>query len=250
MTPAFRLTALCSVIAMAGCASLPPGRQPDPTDPFERYNRAAYAFNDALDRGLIKPVAQAYQAVTPEFARRGVSNFFGNLSDVPTAVNDVLQGKGKLALTHTGRFLINSTVGVLGLFDVATPLGLSRQREDFGQTLGTWGLDSGPYLILPLLGPSSVRDAAGLPVDFALDPLSHLHDDRWLWGLEALRVVDKRASVLGIEKTLQSVEIDPYLFTRDAYLARRRNAVYDGNPPDAGASAPAGAASAASGVAP
>jgi phospholipid-binding lipoprotein MlaA len=219
-------------LTLGGCASLPPGRAPDPNDPFERYNRAAFSFNDALDRALFKPVAQAYKFVTPDFVQQGVANFFGNIADIPTAINDVLQGKPKQAATHVGRFAVNTTVGVLGLFDVAKSMGLERQREDFGQTLGTWGLGSGPYLVLPVFGPSSVRDTFGLVADFGLDPIVYIKDDGWKYGLGALRVVEQRASVLDIEKTLKSIEIDPYLFTRDAYLTRRRNSVYDGNPPD------------------
>jgi phospholipid-binding lipoprotein MlaA len=216
----------------AGCASLPPGRSPDPQDPFERYNRAAFSFNDAVDRAILKPVSQAYKAVMPSFVQRGVTNFFGNLSELPTLVNDLLQGKGTMAATHLGRFALNTTFGLLGVVDVATPMGLERQREDFGQTLGKWGLASGPYLVLPLLGPSSVRDASALPVDFGLDPGFHVSDTTWRYSLVATRTVQRRASFLEAEKTLTSIELDPYLFRRDAYLSRRRSLVYDGEPPE------------------
>jgi phospholipid-binding lipoprotein MlaA len=219
-------------LAFTGCASLPPGREPDPKDPFERYNRAAFSFNDALDRAILKPVARAYKFVTPDLVQQGVANFFGNIGDIPTAVNDILQGKPKQAVTHVGRFALNTTVGVLGLFDVASAMGLERRREDFGQTLGTWGLGSGPYVVLPVFGPSSVRDTFGLVADFGLDPLVYVRDDGWRYGLVGLRAIEQRASVLDIEKTFKAIEIDPYLFTRDAYLTRRRNSVYDGNPPD------------------
>jgi phospholipid-binding lipoprotein MlaA len=224
------LLALASLLA--GCASLPPGRSPDPHDPFERYNRAAFGFNDAIDKAILKPVSQAYRAVLPSFVQRGVTNFFDNLSDVPTAVNDVLQGKVTMAATHLGRLAINTTFGLLGVVDVATAMGLERQREDFGQTLGKWGLASGPYLVLPILGPSSVRDAAALPADFGLDPVIHVSDTTWRYSLVATRAVEQRASLLQAEKTLTSIELDPYLFMRDAYPARRRSLVYDGNPPE------------------
>jgi phospholipid-binding lipoprotein MlaA len=233
-------------LTLSGCASLPAGRAPDPQDPFERYNRAAFSFNDAIDRAFFKPVAQAYKFITPDLVQRGVANFFGNIADLPTAVNDVLQGKPKQAATHVGRFAVNTTIGVLGLFDVAKTMGLERQREDFGQTLGTWGLGSGPYLVLPVFGPSSVRDTVGLVADFGLDPIVYIKDDGWRYGLGGLRVIEQRASVLDIEKTLKSIEIDPYLFTRDAYLTRRRNSVYDGNPPDLPEAAPSSPESAAS----
>ena len=232
-----RFAALCVLAStLAGCASLPEGRQPDPKDPFERYNRAMYSFNDAVDRAVLKPVARAYKFVTPDLVQRGVANFFGNISDLPTAVNDLLQGKPGQAATHVGRFAVNSTFGVLGIFDIASSMGLERQREDFGQTLGRWGIDSGPYVVLPLLGPSSVRDTFGLVGDVGLDPLVYVSDDGWRYGLIGLRVVEQRAAVLDIEKTLKSIELDPYLFTRDAYLARRRSNVYDGNPPEPAAS--------------
>ncbi len=229
-----RLSAALLALAglLAGCASLPPGRVPDAQDPFERYNRAAFSFNDAIDRAILKPVSQAYRAVTPSFVQRGVTNFFGNLSDVPTIVNDLLQGKGTMAGTHLGRLAINSTFGLLGVVDVATPMGLERQREDFGQTLGRWGLASGPYLVLPILGPSSVRDAFALPADLELDPVFHVSDTAWRYSLVATRAVQRRASFLDAEKTLTSIELDPYLFMRDAYLSRRRSLVYDGDAPD------------------
>jgi len=220
------------VSVLAGCAALPPGRTPDPHDPFERYNRAAFSFNDVVDRAVLKPVSQAYRAVTPVLLQRGIANFFGNLSDVPTALNDILQGKPKMAATHVGRFAVNSTFGLLGIFDIATPMGMSRQREDFGQTLGTWGFGSGPYLVLPILGPSSVRDTFGTAIDIGLDPLIHVKDGDWRLGLVGLRVIQQRAALLDPEKTLKSIELDPYLFIRDAYLSRRRNNVYDGNPPE------------------
>jgi phospholipid-binding lipoprotein MlaA len=219
------------VMGCGGCASLPPGHVADPKDPFERYNRAAFSFNDAFDRAVLKPVATAYRFVVPNLIQEGIGNFFDNVSDLPTALNALLQGEPGSAATHLGRFAINSTVGLLGTFDVATSAGLERDRQDFGLTLGKWGMGSGPYVVIPFFGPSSVRDSFGLAADFGLDPLLHLRDKDWRYGLTGLRVVEKRASVLQIEKTLDSIELDAYLFTRDAYLSRRRNSVYDGDPP-------------------
>src|SRR5450755_209098 len=170
------MTVVLLAAGLQGCASLPPGSVRDPGDPWERYNRAAYAFNDTVDRAVLKPVARGYKAATPDVVRQGVGNFFGNLSDIPTVANDVLQGQFKSAATHVGRVAINSTFGLLGLVDLATRMGMERQRADFGQTLGVWGLDSGPYLVLPLLGPSSVRDTAGLGVDFFTDPVLRVGD--------------------------------------------------------------------------
>jgi len=218
-------------VVIQGCASLPPGTLRDPADPFERYNRAAFSFNDTVDRAVLRPVAVAYKTVTPDPLRRAVSNFFGNLSDIPTIANDLLQGKPTMAATHAGRVALNSTFGLLGLIDLATPMGLERQREDFGLTLGAWGFGSGPYLVLPLLGPSSVRDTAGLGVDFATDPVLRLRDHDVRNAAAALRIENQRAELLGIEKTLKSIELDPYVFMRDTYLARRRNAVEGDDPP-------------------
>jgi phospholipid-binding lipoprotein MlaA len=222
----FATVAAC--LWLSGCATLPEGAARNPIDPFERFNRSTFAFNDNVDRAILKPVAQGYRAVTPDFVRQGVSNAFANVSDLPTAVNDVLQAKPALAIQHVTRFVVNSTVGVLGLFDVASQMGIDRQREDFGQTLGTWGFNSGPYLVLPLLGSSSVRDALALPVDFKLDPIFYINDKDVRLGLAGLRVIQERESYLDVEKTVKSVEFDPYLFRRDFYLARRRNAILDG----------------------
>src|SRR5450755_3440251 len=221
------MTIVLLAAGLQGCASLPPGSVPNPGDPWERYNRAAWSFNDTVDRAVVKPVARAYKVV-----RQGVSNFFGNLSDIPTVANDILQGQIKSAASHLGRVAVNSTFGLLGLVDLATRMGMERQRADFEQTLGVWGLGSGPYLVLSPLGPSSVRDTAGLGVDFFTDPVLYLGDGTVREAAAGLRLVDRRARVLDIEKTLKSIELDPYIFVRDAYLARRRNAVDHGDSTD------------------
>ncbi|HEX6704103.1 MAG TPA: VacJ family lipoprotein [Albitalea sp.] len=223
-------TLLLLACLLGGCASLPEGKSLDPQDPFERFNRASFSFNDGVDRAVLKPVATTYKAVTPQVVQTGVTNFFGNLSDIPSALNALLQAKPKSAATDLARVAINSTLGLLGLVDVASPMGLERRREDFGLTLGAWGVGDGPYLVLPFLGPSSGRDAAGLVVDWPTDPLMHIDDTQWRAGLLGLRVADRRAGLLQAEKALDAAAFDRYLLVRDAYLARRASLVLDGAP--------------------
>jgi phospholipid-binding lipoprotein MlaA len=200
-------------------------------DPLEPLNRGIYAFNDALDTAVVKPVATGYRAVLPQFVRTGVSNFFSNLDDITVIVNGILQLKIPQALSDTGRFVINTTVGVLGLIDVATHLGLEKHNEDFGQTLGYWGVGNGPYLMLPFLGPSTFRDGVGRWVDSKTDPVRWEDHIRTRNQFLLLRVVNTRANLLDSEKVLDAAAIDRYAFLRDAYLQRRRSLVYDGNPP-------------------
>ncbi|MFN0315929.1 MAG: VacJ family lipoprotein [Burkholderiales bacterium] len=211
---------------LAGCAGT------NPRDPFEPLNRGVYKVNDALDRAILKPVAKGYRAVVPVPFRGGISNFLENLSDVPVALNGMLQGKFRQAASDGGRFIINSSVGILGIFDVATHLGLPRHDEDFGQTLGFWGLGSGPYLMLPLLGPSSVRDGSGLIVDYATTPATYAFEDGpQAWTALGVRVVDQRASLLDAERLLDEAALDRYSFLRDVYLQRRERLVHDGQEP-------------------
>lgn len=218
-------------VALAGCASLPPNARPVPQDPFERVNRGVFAFNDAVDRAVTKPLAQGYRAVVPEFLRQYVGNFFGNLGDVFTSANQLLQGKPVLALSDAGRVLVNTVFGFAGVIDVASDLGLEKHREDFGQTLGRWGAGSGPYLVLPVFGPSSVRDGLGLGVDLAADPLRGVLRDADLTWAAATRVIDTRERLLSAERLVEGAALDRYGFLRDAYLQRRRSQVYDGDPP-------------------
>lgn len=202
------------------------------SDPLEGFNRGVQKFNDGVDEAVLKPVAEGYRQVVPSFVRSGVSNFFGNLGDAWSAVNHLLQGKPGDALDMTLRVAVNTTFGLGGLLDVAGEAGLERRSEDFGQTLGVWGLPAGPYLVLPLLGPSSLRDAAGRPLDMAATALSRVTDDSALRsGGTVLSVVDTRASLLGASRLLDDIALDRYTFLRDAYLARRHNLVWDGNPP-------------------
>lgn len=231
---------LAVMIISTGCATI--DGPPDPNDPLERFNRAMYQFNDDLDRTVLKPAAKGYAFVVPAPIDRGVTNVFGNVGDIVVLFNDLLQFKFVQGASDAGRVIINSTLGLLGLFDVATGLGLEKHNEDFGQTLGYWGLGSGPYIVLPFFGPSTVRDGAGLAVDYVyFDPVfTQIDDPAVSWGLFALDTVDARADALSVTKILEQAALDPYVFTREAYLQRRRYLVYDGQPPpveeDAGAS--------------
>jgi phospholipid-binding lipoprotein MlaA len=221
-----RFAAAFLCLLMSGCATTR-----DNPDPWEGLNRKTYAFNDALDRAVMKPVAQGYQRVTPAFVQEGVNNFFDNIEDVATSLNNFLQGKPKEGLSDAGRFLANTVLGVFGLWDVATPMGLEKHYEDFGQTLGVWGVQSGPYLVLPLLGPSTARDAPAKVVDPAWYYKDVVDPERLYWGLWGLDKVRTRANLLKAESVLEEAALDKYTFIRDAWLQRRRSQVYDGNPP-------------------
>ena len=200
-------------------------------DPFERVNRTVFAFNDRVDQAVTKPLARGYQAIVPEFVRQYVGNFFGNAADVSTAANQLLQGKPMLAFSDAGRVVVNTVFGILGLVDVASDLGLEKHREDFGQTLGRWGIGTGPFLVLPLLGPSNVRDGIGTAVDITTDPLRAALSDGQRNYAYGLRVIDTRQQLLGAERVAEGAALDRYSFYRDAYLQRRRNQIYDGDPP-------------------
>lgn len=220
--------ALAGLVLTTGCATTGAG---DPRDPLEPMNRAVYTFNEGLDTVLIKPLATIYEGVVPEFIRTGISNMFSNVNDIIVALNNLLQGKVTAAGSDVSRVIVNSTVGVLGFFDMASKIGLEKNDEDFGQTLGYWGVGDGPYLMLPFLGPRTLRDAAGTAVYFTVDPLIHIDPPRDRNQVTALRLVSDRANLLGASKLLETAAIDPYEFLRDAYLQRRRNLIHDGNPP-------------------
>ena len=221
-----------TALLMAGCASLPQGSAAADRDPLESYNRAMYSFNDSLDHAVLQPVARGYVAVTPDFVRTGVSNFFSNISDLAVFVNDLLQGKPMQGLEDGGRFVMNTTVGLLGILDVATPAGLPQHREDFGQTLAVWGWDNSTYLVLPLLGPSTVRDTLGLVGDTPLGLYTNLHTTNTkLAEIFAFETINTRSNLLAASNVLETAALDPYAFVRDAYLQRRRNMIYDGHPP-------------------
>ncbi|NDU91947.1 MAG: VacJ family lipoprotein [Ferrovum sp.] len=220
-----------ALLSLTGCASTPVGEAVNP-DPLEPFNRSMYSFNDTLDRAILKPVAKGYVAITPDFVRTGVSNFFSNISDLAVFMNDLLQGKFVQGTQDGGRFLLNSTVGLLGLFDVATPAGLPHHQEDFGQTMAVWGWDNSAYLVLPILGPSTLRDSLGLVGDYPVGLYANLHTtytkEAEIFGVET---VSTRANLLAATNVLEAAALDPYAFTRDAYLQRRRNLIYDGHPP-------------------
>lgn len=220
---------LAVVIGLAGCAT---GPDSDPRDPLEPYNRAAYSFNDMIDRAVLEPLAKGYNYITPAPVNKGVTNFFDNLRDVRSAINNLLQFKIGRAFSDVGRVAINSTIGILGLMDVASNMNLPSYKEDFGQTLGVWGLDSGPFIVLPLFGPSSVRDGVGLVGDWFADPVTYIEDDTVRWSLRGLNVVDTRADLVNASRVVDQAALDPYAFIRDSYMQRRESLVHDGNPPE------------------
>ncbi len=219
---------VAGVVFLAGCAT---GPNADPRDPLEPLNRATYQVNQALDDALIKPAATLYSEVTPQLVRTGVRNFFTNLGDVWSFVNNLLQGKMSEAGDSLARVHVNTTLGLGGIFDLAGDLGIAQHREDFGQTLGRWGVAPGPYLVLPFFGPSSLRDAGALVVDSFGNPVSHVSVVRHRNQLLGLSLIDKRAGLLRASALMDDVALDPYSFTRDFYLQLRRSSVYDGDPP-------------------
>jgi phospholipid-binding lipoprotein MlaA len=220
---------LLALLALTGCAT---GPNANPRDPLEPFNRGVYQLNDAVDRAVLKPVATAYRDVLPSPVRTGVNNFFSNLQDAWSAVNSALQLKGEAAANNLVRFGVNTFLGLGGVLDIASEMRIERHTEDFGQTLGYWGVGAGPYLVLPLLGPSTVRDTGALPVDSQGNLVSGISDVSTRNSATALNLLDRRARLLDATKLLDQVALDPYTFTRDAHLQRRRNSVYDGNPPD------------------
>ena len=246
---------------LQGCATVGggPNAGQDPRDPWERWNRQVYSFNESLDAAVLKPVATTYQKVLPSFVRRGVDNVFNNFADVWSGVNNLLQGKVEAALRDTMRVTTNTFLGIFGLLDIATEAGIDRQGEDFGQTLGRWGFGPGPYVVWPVIGPSTLRDSAGLPLDLSVTPALAFSDTPSKTGVSVLGAVNTRANLLGATGMLDDISLDKYTFVRDGYLQRRKSKVYDGNPPaeaeerydlDEAPAAPAAAASAASAPAP
>ena len=214
---------------VSGCATTSGG---DPRDPFEGFNRAMYSFNDGVDTILVKPVSNVYKTITPDPVRTWIRNFFANIEDIFIGVNNMLQGKFVDGWTDWVRFAFNTTLGVAGINDVASDMGLEKHNEDFGQTFGPWGVGSGPYLVLALLRASSARDFAGLWIDWTVDPL-------WQYArpidvrntLVFVRGVSRRTDLLDASRILEEAALDKYVFQRDAYLQRRQSLVYDGRPP-------------------
>jgi phospholipid-binding lipoprotein MlaA len=221
-----------ALLLAAGCASTAPANgEASEVDPWEPMNRRIDGFNTEVDRFTLKPIAKGYQKVVPEFMRKGVTNFSSNLRGPLHIINNFLQGDGREGFSETGRFVVNSTIGVVGLFDVATRMGMGRYEEDFGQTLAVWGVPSGPYVIVPFYGPQTLRDAVALPVDFLADPLFYYEHDRYRYALFALRMIDLRARFLGVETFIED-SFDRYIAVRESYLQHRQYEIYDGNPPE------------------
>ena len=221
------LAGLLVALLVAGCAS---SAAPAAHDPWEPLNRGIYQFNDFGDRLLIKPIAKGYKAVVPTFMRRGVSNFYDNLSTPRSALNNLLQGKPKRALDDTARFLVNSTLGIGGLFDIASGAGMEEYDEDFGQTFAVWGVPDGPYVVLPFMGPSTLRDAFGRPLDALADPLYHHDDSSVRDPLIVLEIIDLRHRLLAAEGLIEDSR-DPYITLRESYLQNRNYVIHDGDPP-------------------
>ncbi|HYD94250.1 MAG TPA: VacJ family lipoprotein [Noviherbaspirillum sp.] len=216
---------LAAAVTLAGCAST------NPRDPFEQFNRAMFRFNDAVDQAAVKPAAEVYSTL-PTFVQIGVGNFFGNLEDGWTAVNNLLQGKLADGMSDVMRFTFNSTFGLGGLLDIGTEAGLPKHREDFGQTLGKWGVKPGPYIVLPILGSSTLRDVVAIPVDAQGDLWYNAYPVRVRNFGAAVRVIDQRAIVLDASNLVEEAALDRYQFVRDGYLQRRQSKVYDGDPPE------------------
>lgn len=224
---ALLLAVVLAALTLGGCASAPA----NPDDPLERFNRAMFSFNEGVDKAVLKPTAEVYETITPKVVRTGVGNFFGNLGDPWIALNNMLQGKVADGMSDLMRFVVNSTLGVLGMLDIATDMGLNKNDEDFGQTLAVWGVGEGPFVVLPLLGPSTLRDTAALPVDWQgnlIATVDHVPTRNTFLGL---RAVHGRSTLLGAEKTLEEGALDKYAFTRDFFLQQRRYKVRDGDVP-------------------
>jgi phospholipid-binding lipoprotein MlaA len=229
--PARVLLTLCACAWLSACVTLPPNAPRSPQDPFERWNRGVYKFNDALDRAVTKPVARTYQRVLPQPIRTGIGNFFANLETPTVMINDALQGKPLAALNDLGRLLINTTLGVGGILDPATQVGLAHNNEDFGQTLGKWGVHAGPYIELPVLGPSDTRDAPARLVDVYTNPTNYIRNSYLKYGDYLLYLINARADLLALDNTLKNA-FDPYAVIRDAYLQRRAYLIANGKVKD------------------
>jgi phospholipid-binding lipoprotein MlaA len=227
-TQAGRLTALVAFAALlGGCAT-----SGNPKDPVEGFNRAMYGFNEGLDKVILKPVATGYEAVLPSPLQTGVANFFSNIEDLMIGVNNLLQGKPAQAASDAGRVLVNTTVGFLGILDVASTMGMEKHEEDFGQTFGRWGMPDGAYVVWPFFGPRTVRDTLGLILDVYVDPvwaqLDHIPTRN---SMILLRYISNRAELLKADKVIEEAALDKYSYVRDAYLQRRQSLIHDGNPP-------------------
>lgn len=229
----WRTCAACGVVlacvALQGCATV---AHPDPRDPLEAMNRSVFAFNDAVDRAVLKPVATVYKEDLPGWTRKGIGNFFSNLDDVWSVVNHALTLRGEAFANSLGRVVINSTVGLGGVIDVASDLDIEKRSANFNITLARWGVGAGPYVVVPILGPYTLRELAALPVDRQGNLVNQIGDDATRLGLNVVSAVDVRAALLDAEGVINQAALDRYSFIRDSYIQRQRYMVFDGNPPD------------------
>lgn len=226
------LSVLLAIMLLSACATVQgPG---DERDPWESVNRGIFSFNEGVYKHVLDPVTETYQDITPQPVQSGVSNFFSNIDDIFVLVNDLLQFKFAQAASDLSRLLFNTTVGIFGLIDVASHMDLPKHHEDFGQTLAVWGLGDGPYVVLPLLGPRTLRDTGGLVVDSSYDPILDIPDDEARWGTLGVKAVDTRAGLLKADRLAEQSGVDKYNFIRDAYLQYRHSLIHDGNPPRLG----------------
>jgi len=230
------LLTICFLVLLNGCSTLSKTDDPNKhvsADPLEGFNRASYAFNDTADTYILRPVAKAYDTVLPKPAKTGIGNFFNNLGEPLNLINNLLQGKVDGALHSTYRFVVNSTIGLFGLFDVADRYQVEEKQEDFGQTLAAWGVKPGPYLVIPFLGPSNLRDGVGgLVGSFGISPINEVTDSEGArFGLYVLDIVDNRAQLLGVDEVLNK-QLDPYMFLKTGFESARIRAIYDGDPPE------------------
>jgi phospholipid-binding lipoprotein MlaA len=229
------VAALTLTLLAAGCATTSSDPRSRRIDPIEGWNRGVFSFNEAIDKNLLKPVATVYHDAVPELVRQGVTNAFNNFEDVWSSANNFLQGKGQYGFETGMRVAMNTVFGFGGILDISTSMGLERHTEDFGQTLGRWGFAPGPYIVWPLLGPSTLRDSVGLPLDlYAGSPGWAIHDTGWQWGVGTLHLINSRSNLLSAGDLLNDISLDKYTFVRDAYLQRRRSLVNDGEDPSGG----------------
>lgn len=229
---------LAALLLFGGCATVAPKDDDEPlpgqvADPWEPFNRSIFAFNQELDAGLIYPLTSAYVGLVPSLVRQGVTNFFNNAEDLWSALNNLLQGKIEQSIAMSFRFAWNTVFGWAGVLDLATELGIERTPEDFGQTLAVWGMPPGNFLMLPFFGPSTVRDALGLPLDIAASPAYGINQGSFRPVTTVVQILDTRSQLLGASQLLDTIALDKYSFVRDAFLERRLRLIFDGNPPEA-----------------